>query len=428
MKSMKKILALVLVLTMALTLMVGCGGKTEPAAPAATESEDGVVEIYFPTYMVGEATLAEWCALRIGEFNEQYAGKYKVVVEEIPGDQDYVDKLKVLYAADDLPDVIVTGGYNVIDMFRDKLVDLTPYVDDEWRSFMSDVGVKVNSRDGQLYAIPVIRQVMGYYYNTELFAQAGIEKPAETWEEFFEICDKLLAAGITPLSMDTADSGWCSSLLLGAIIGTSDAGEEFMNVVQPDNYSTPELIEAAAMVQTMFQKYTTADAIGAEYAVAANNFWNEKTAIVANGPWMVKKFYSTDYCEEGFGDKIAVAMYPEGLMYNSAQTGWSIAAKTPEKIEASLEFVKFMTNEESQRLILEMGGETPDCNVANADTFDLVVETINLAADCERSINDFQTLWHASVVDEISVQYPLLASGEITPEEFADALTAAAHR
>lgn len=116
------------------------------------------------------------------------------------------------------------------------------------------------------------------------------------------------------------------------------------------------------------------------------------------------------------------------FLWNSAQTGWSIAAKTPEKIEASLEFVKFMTNEESQRLILEMGGETPDCNVANADTFDLVVETINLAADCERSINDFQTLWHASVVDEISVQYPLLASGEITPEEFADALTAAAHR
>jgi len=428
MKNMKKALALILVAVMALSLFVGCGSKEEPEAAAPEASEDGVVEIYFPTYMVGEATLAEWAALRIGEFNEQYAGKYKVVVEEIPGDQEYVDKLKVLYAADDLPDVIVTGGYNVIDMFKDKLVDLTPYVDDEWRSFMSEVGVSVNSRDGQLYAIPVIRQVMGYYYNTELFAQAGIEKPAETWEEFFEICDKLLAAGITPLSMDTADTGWCSSLLLGAIIGSSDEGEKFMNTVQPESYSTPELIEAAGMVQTMFQKYTTVDAIGGEYSVAANNFWNEKTAIVANGPWMVKKFFNPEYCEEGFGEKIAVAQYPCGLMYNSAQTGWSIAAKTPEKIEASLEFVKFMTNEDSQRLILEMGGETPDCNVESADTYPLVIETINLAADCERSINDFQTLWHASVADEISVQYPLLADGSITPEEFADALTAAANR
>ena len=87
-----------------------------------------------------------------------------------------------------------------------------------------------------------------------------------------------------------------------------------------------------------------------------------------------------------------------------------------------------MTNADSQRLILEMGGETPDCNVESADTYPLVIETINLAADCERSINDFQTLWHASVADEISVQYPLLADGSITPEEFADALTAAAHR
>lgn len=44
------------------------------------------------------------------------------------------------------------------------------------------------------------------------------------------------------------------------------------------------------------------------------------------------------------------------------------------------------------------------------------------------SINDFQSLWYANVVDEISIQYPLLAQGEITPEEFAQALTDAAQK
>jgi len=32
------------------------------------------------------------------------------------------------------------------------------------------------------------------------------------------------------------------------------------------------------------------------------------------------------------------------------------------------------------------------------------------------------------VVDEISIQYPLLAQGQITPEEFATALTKAAEK
>ncbi len=424
MRKLKKILALCMVFALCF-----CGQQAAlvPAASAA-DSGNEVIEINFPTYMVGESTLADWYAERAEAFNTEYAGKYKVVTEEIPGDQNYVDKLKVLYAADDLPDVIVTGGYNIIDMFKDKLVDLTPYVDAEWSDFMSEVGKTVNSRDGKLYAIPYVRQVMGYYYNTELFEKAGITEPPKTWDEFFEDCDKLLDAGITPISMDTGDSGWCSSLLLGAIIGRTEEGEKYMNTIQPESYSTPELIEAAGMVQTMFQKYTTANAIGGEYAEAANNFWNEKTAIVANGPWMVKRFFNPEYCAEGFGEKIAVAQYPEGVMYNSAQTGWSIAAKTPEKIEASLEFVRFMTNEEGQRRLLELSGETPDCNIESADTFDLVIETIDLAADCKRSINDFQSLWHASVVDEISVQYPLLADGSITPEEFADALTAAANK
>lgn len=176
----------------------------------------------------------------------------------------------------------------------------------------------------------------------------------------------------------------------------------------------------------MFQKYTTADAIGGDYAAAANNFFNEKTAIIANGPWMVSKFYDTSVVSEDFADKIAVAAYPEGVMYNSGQIGWSIASKTPEKIEASLAFVKFMTSEESQRLDLEVCSVVPDCTIADADVYPLVNETIALADTAEHSINDYQSLWHATVVDEVSVQYPLLADGSITPEQFAQALTDAA--
>lgn len=414
----KKLLALVLAGIMMLGVLVGCGSKE--AAPADSE----VVEINFPTHWVGVSVNAPWFQERLAAFNEQYGDKIKVNVEEIAGDQNYVDKMKVLYSSNSLPDAISTGGYNLIDSMKDQLVDLTDYMDDEWRSRASDICWEVNSRDGRVYAVPYTRQVIGYFYNKDLFAQAGIEKPAETWDEFFDQCDKLLAAGITPLSMDTADSGWVTSLMLGAMIGQTDEGEAFMNTNLPTNYNTPEFIAAAANIQKMFQKYTTPDAIGGAYENAASNFFMEETAIIANGPWMVSDFYDTSLVEEGFADKIGTAMYPGDVMYNSGKIGFNIASKDEKTLEATLTFVKFLTSEESQLKMLEMTGDTPAAEGLVSDAVKPLVNEVMANGDAAtHCINDFQSLWYANVVDEISVQYPLLAQGKITPEQFAQALT-----
>lgn len=424
----KKLLALSLASIMALGVLTGCGGNQDAQGGSSAEGGSGdVVEISFPTHWVGVSVTTEWFQDRLAAFNEQYGDQIKVNVEEIAGDQNYVDKMKVLYSSDSLPDVINTGGYNLIDSMKDQLVDLTPYVDDELRTHGTDLCWETNSRDGKIYGIPFTRQVIGYFYNKDLFAQAGIEKPAETWDELFEQCDKLLAAGITPLSMDTADSGWVTSLWLGAMIASNDAGEEFMNTIQPKDYNTPEFIDAATKIQQMFQKYTTSDAVGGAYENAASNFYMEETAMIANGPWMISDFYDTSLVEEGFADKIGTAMFPGGVMYNSGKIGFNIASKDEEKLQAALTFVDFLTSEESQVKMLEMTGETPAMEGVSSDNVKpLVNEVINNGDNATRCINDFQSLWYANVVDEISVQYPLLAQGEITPEQFAQALTDAA--
>lgn len=423
---MKKLLALTLAGTMMMGTLAGCGqGGNDSSAGGGSASD--VVEIDFPTSWVGVSVSAEWFQDRLAAFNEQYGDQIKVNIEEIAGDQNYVDKMKVLYSSNSLPDVIVTGGYNLIDSMKDQMVDLTDYMDEHWLARANEASWEVNSRDGKIYGVPYTRQVIGYFYNKDLFAKAGIEKPAETWDEFFEQCDKLLAAGITPLSMDTADSGWVTSLMLGAMIAQTDEGEKFMNTNLPTDYNFPEFIEAAANIQKMFQKYTTADAIGGAYENAASNFYMEETAIIANGPWMIGDFYDPSLVEDGFADKIGTAMFPGGVMYNSGKIGFNIAAKDEKTLEASLTFVDFLTNEESQKKMLEMQGEIPAQEGVTSDAVKpLVNEVITNGDNATRCINDFQSLWYANVVDEISVQYPLLAQGKITPEQFAQALTDAA--
>ena len=424
---MKKLMALALTGIMMLGVLSGCGGKKSEPSTGSDASGSKAVEITFPSMWVGVNSNTPWFEDRMAAFNAQYGDQIKVTVEEIAGDQNYVDKMKVLYSSNSLPDAFNCGGYNLIDSMKDQLVDLTPYLDDELKAAGTDICWDVNSRDGAVYGVPYTRQVIGYFYNKDLFAKAGIEKPAETWDEFFAQCDKLLAAGITPLSMDTADSGWVTSLMLGAMIGQTDEGEKFMNTNLPKNYNTPEFIEAVANIQKMFQKYTTADAVGGAYENAASNFFMEETAMIANGPWMVSDFYDTSLVEEGFADKIGTAMYPGGVMYNSGKIGFNIASKDEEHLQATLTFVKFLVSEDSQRLMLELTGDIPSMEGVSSDKVKpLVNEVIANGDAATHCINDFQSLWYANVVDEISVQYPLLAQGQITPEQFAQALTDAA--
>ena len=265
--------------------------------------------------------------------------------------------------------------------------------------------------------------------NKDLFKKAGIEKPASTWEEFFQNCDKLKAAGITPLSMDTADSGWVTSLMLGAIVGQTEEGEKFMNTSLPKDYNQEYFVNAVSDIQKMFNEYTSTDAIGGAYENAAGNFFTEQTAIIANGPWMVGDFYDTDKVEEGFADKIGVAAFPGDVMYDAGKIGFNVAAKTEEKRKAAATFVKFMTNEDSQKANVEITGEIPCLKKEVAtNVYPLVQETIHLANTAKRHINDFQSLWFANVVDEVSVEYPLLAQNKITAEEFAKKLSEAAQK
>ena len=162
----KKVMATVLSAVTALSM---AGGM------ATTVKADDVTEITFPTSWVGVSVNTEWFQDRLEAFNEEYGDSIKVNVEEIAGDQNYVDKLKVLYSSNSLPDTFSTGGYNLIDSMKDQIVDLTDYVDDDWKKLATDACWDVNSRDGKIYGIPYTRQVIGYFYNKDLFAQAGIE-------------------------------------------------------------------------------------------------------------------------------------------------------------------------------------------------------------------------------------------------------------
>lgn len=432
----RRVLAMLMAGTMLTGALAGCGGKKDNAADGGDSA--GVITINYPTYQCGTNTAAPVCDQLIAEFNEQYKGKYQIKKEDVPGDQNYIDKIKVQLGTGDLPPVIYGGGYNLLDLVvaKDLAVDLTDAVnsDPEWKALYSDTALTTNSRDGKIYASSMEGQVIGYFYNKELFRKAGIAAPAKTWDEFFRQCDQLKAAGITPLSMDTADSAWVTQLWMGAMVGTaSDEGLKFMRTMNPTDYNTPEMLQAVANIQKMYQNYTTQDAVGGKYENAANNFLSGQTAMIANGPWMLGDFSDPSKTEEGFADKIGVAIFPENFVYDAPIQGYIVTKQDDPKVEeAAIEMVKFFTSAHAQQVAMEVQGMVPASNTVElTDTakekYPLLAEFLDLATNDGQGRSDtMQATMFPNLLDVMSQQLPLLASGQLDAKGFCQALTDAA--
>lgn len=431
----KRLTALALAALMTAGCLSGCGGGGETTDEgASTESTGEEIVINYPTFQCGVNTASPVVDQLIEEFNAEYAGKYRIQKEDVPGDANYVDKIKVQLGTGDLPPVVYGGGYNLLDLAlaKDVVVDLTPYVeaDPEWKALYSDVALTTNSRDGKIYASSSEGSLVGYFYNKDLFAQAGIAEPAKTWDEFWQQCDKLKAAGITPLALDTADSAWVTSLWAGAMIATSgDEGYEFMKQMNPIDYNNQPTIDAFTNVQKMLQEYTTLDAIGGKYEHAANNFLSGQAAMIANGPWMIGDFSDETKTTADFADKVGVAIFPGNFVYDAPIQGYFVTKQDdPALEEAAVEMVKFFTSAHAQQVALEVQGMVPASSTVEItetakQNYPLLVEFLDLAEGATVRTDNLQATMYPNLLDVVSQDLPLLASGEMTATEFCQTLS-----
>lgn len=431
----KRLTALALAALMTAGCLSGCGGGGETTDEGASiESTGEEIVINYPTFQCGVNTASPVVDQLIEEFNAEYAGKYRIQKEDVPGDANYVDKIKVQLGTGDLPPVVYGGGYNLLDLAlaKDVVVDLTPYVeaDPEWKALYSDVALTTNSRDGKIYASSSEGSLVGYFYNKELFEKAGIAEPAKTWDEFWEQCDKLKAAGITPLALDTADSAWVTSLWAGAMIATSgDEGYEFMKQMNPIDYNNQPTIDAFTNVQKMLQEYTTLDAIGGKYEHAANNFLSGQAAMIANGPWMIGDFSDETKTTADFADKVGVAIFPGNFVYDAPIQGYFVTKQDdPALEEAAVEMVKFFTSAHAQQVALEVQGMVPASSTVEItetakQNYPLLVEFLDLAEGATVRTDNLQATMYPNLLDVVSQDLPLLASGEMTPTEFCQTLS-----
>jgi raffinose/stachyose/melibiose transport system substrate-binding protein len=162
----------------------------------------------------GQVTLTWWH----NGTSDPLLGLYKQVAEDYtkanPGvkievqaiqEEDFKNKLPVSLQGDDYPDIYHNqgGGNLASEVESGHVADIT----EATASWLGELGSAPDGwiLDGKVYGVPVSLHAVGFWYNTELFSQAGINEPPATFGEFEADIQKLKDAGITPIALGGKD-------------------------------------------------------------------------------------------------------------------------------------------------------------------------------------------------------------------------------
>lgn len=130
------------------------------------------------------------------DFTARYPN-VELVVEEVPW-ADYFQKLLTQTAGGTPPDVMWVGSLWIPQFWAKGVVrNLSAYIDASTSFSVDDYFPKWMEYmywGGSIYYLPTRGATMGLYYNKNLFDQAGVEYPQESWkytEEFLMAAQKL---------------------------------------------------------------------------------------------------------------------------------------------------------------------------------------------------------------------------------------------
>lgn len=126
------------------------------------------------------------------------------------GDQPYKDRIAVLAASRELPDIFFAWPGQYARKFADGRLaaDLSSELNGTaWGGSFERDALDAFTYGGRTYGVPLDVDAKVFAYNTALFAKAGVTAPPRTFPDLLTACDRLREAGYTPLAFGN-QYGW----------------------------------------------------------------------------------------------------------------------------------------------------------------------------------------------------------------------------
>lgn len=367
----RRIMAMVLSVAMIATMLVGCGGSSSAASgdAASGSSASASGEVQEITWMFWDDLNATEDLISLGykdvidRFNAEYEGVYHVtpITTNL---EEYDAKLNALIAAGDCPDVYICNpGPNMkVYVESGAAADLTDILnaESEWYGTFTEGIFERLTYDGKIYAVPTNFAAALTFYNTEIFAEVGVEPPA-TYDELLVVCQKIQDAGYTPISC-SAGTAWCLSMIAGYLCDRAGGPDNLANANAGTGnmWLDSSFIDAGNKLVEL-SKYFQPTAAGDSNDVATAAFYNGEAAMLVQGSWVIGQINGAN---PEFEEKCGVFAFPGidgGADPNRmiVKTDNLLMSSTTENQEACIALMKMFTDDTAQKYTAEVGGKIP---------------------------------------------------------------------
>ena len=367
---------------------------------------------------------------KVEEFNKLDNG-ITVVMDNIATESDYLDKLRVSFANNDSPNAFIEfGGSRVLDYVEaDALLNMKPYYDEdsEWyNSFYASMfkDLQYEGFEG-IWGVPFKTYTILLYYNKDIFQKYNITPP-ETFDELLAVCKKLKDFGIKPFQVGEKDVwrlGHFHNNLVIKSLGVN-AAERLAN--RTLSYDSRDMMQTYRIISDMVkQGYFGDDILNVDYGMEKSVFSTEGCAMRWDGSWYISEVFGQDIY-----DKMGVISFPyiNERFKNHAQGGhsemWFISKlnKSQEEIEATIEFIKFITSVDYYKGLNEVATMLHPVKFTptpNTPPNPLVDELVKIFASYEALSTDLQNIdTESHMIDTVRNALQGLAMGN-TPEQCA---------
>lgn len=128
---------------------------------------------------------------------------------------EYTALSNAITAGSGAPDV-AQFEYTAIPQYtlNGALIDLSSKGAKDFKSFYTNGTWTSVNYNGGIYALPLDSGPMAYFYNKAIFDKAGISRPPETWDEYYEDAKKIHALGDQYyITGDSGDVGMFNSMI-----------------------------------------------------------------------------------------------------------------------------------------------------------------------------------------------------------------------
>jgi raffinose/stachyose/melibiose transport system substrate-binding protein len=369
---MKKYLALILALLMALSL-AACGVSNESPKneePAAA----GGIKLYNGKIEIAEALNHAAAAY------EAATGKH-VEVESLGGGIDLQAQLKQYYQAGNMPDIFVFEGAPDLANWTGMVVDMS---DQAWAK---DTDAGFVDESGALVGFPYTTEAIGLAYNKSILEKAGVDPASITGPASMKAAFEAIEAKKGELGL-TAVIGYCaeaSSLywstgqhLFGQYLDAGLARDDttYYDMLMDGGKLDAGRFAAFADMVALFNQYSDpALLVSGTYDQQVQGFAAGKYAFVTQGSWIgasMTSAYKADYEAAGnFECGYVPYAFIEGIdtILTNAPSHWAVY-KDGNVAEAEA-FLNWLATDGQQIMVQEAGCVSPfkSCNVIANDPF-----------------------------------------------------------